>query len=267
MKVSSKGIALIVRFEGEVLKVYADPIGLPTLGVGHLLTKAELKKYPLGTPISKALSRQFLAQDLERFEAALERLVEVDLTQNQYDALLSLIFNIGIGAFTKSTLLKKLNRKDYQGAADAFLSWVRAGGSVLPGLVTRRKAERRLFLAPDTKPTLSAGNVPSVPEGGETQTNSSNPPSASSFGVGDALNSVLTGVDRAADAETRIGRSTWTRTLGSKIVAIFLAIVAAYIEHWEILLPATVIFVVAAYFLGREFMRSRKAKKANLKST
>lgn len=248
MKISSKGIQLIVKFEGEILEVYKDPVGLPTLGVGHLLTKDERRRMPVGTPITRAVSRDYLMNDLERFEIALERLVKVKLSQNQYDALCSLIFNIGIEAFTRSTLLKKLNRKDYQGAADAFLSWVRAGGRVLPGLQTRRKAERKLFLTPDASGAISAPTRPAS-EGGETQTNQSDPPSTSpSKNFGQVLDLALGAVDRTADAESRIGRSRWLVGGGSKVTGWILTFFA---EYWWAILIGLVLIAFGTWYLYR----------------
>lgn len=155
MKTSEKGRQLIKEFEGEILKVYLDPIGLPTLGVGHLLTQAEKAKYPVGTVISKELSDEFLQKDLERFEKLVSELAPL-ATQNQFDAMVSLAFNIGEGKFnprTKtyngfrgSSVLRYHNRKDHPAAADSFLLWNKAGGKVIKGLIRRRKAEKELYL-------------------------------------------------------------------------------------------------------------------------
>lgn len=91
-------------------------------------------------------AKEYFAHDLNRFESSVNKLVEVPLSQNQFDALVSLTYNIGQTAFSNSTLLKKLNAKDYQGAADQFLRWNKGGGKVMKGLVRRREAERALFL-------------------------------------------------------------------------------------------------------------------------
>lgn len=91
-------------------------------------------------------AKQLKAQDLKRFEKTVNNLVKASLTQNQFDALVSLVYNIGPSAFEKSTLLKKLNAGDYQGAADQFIVWNKSGGKVLQGLVDRRTKERKLFL-------------------------------------------------------------------------------------------------------------------------
>lgn len=145
MKTSEKGRQLIKEFEGEILKVYLDPIGLPTLGVGHLLTEEEKVKYPVGTVISKELSDEFLQKDLERFEKLVSELAPL-ATQNQFDAMVSLAFNIGETGFKRSSVLRYHDRKDYPAAADSFLLWNKAGGKVIKGLIRRRKAEKELYL-------------------------------------------------------------------------------------------------------------------------
>ena len=88
-----------------------------------------------------------MQSDLLRYEQAVTRLVKVPLTQGKFDALVSFTFNLGGGALQRSTLRQKINRQDYEGAANEFLKWVRAGGAVSKGLVARRIAERNLFLA------------------------------------------------------------------------------------------------------------------------
>jgi lysozyme len=149
MRTSEQGRKLITQFEGEILKVYLDPVGLPTVGVGHLVKPNEKDVYPLGKKITKAESQDLLSKDLARFEGSINSLVKVPLTQNQFDALVSLVFNIGTSAFQNSSVLRRLNEKNYQAAADAFLMWVKSQGKVLRGLQNRRRAERALFLRPD----------------------------------------------------------------------------------------------------------------------
>lgn len=146
MKLSDAGIDLIAKFEGRRLTVYADPVGLPSVGIGHLLTAAERKKWPIGTKLTAAEVDALFRKDVERFEVAVASKVKVPLHQNQFDALVSLAFNIGTGAFSGSSLLRLLNNHLYTAAAEQFLAWNKAGGRVLPGLNRRRQAERELFL-------------------------------------------------------------------------------------------------------------------------
>lgn len=145
MKISQEGIAHIKAEEGERLTGYLDSTGLPTIGVGHT-GYVGAKAVCQGMTISQDTSTALLLSDLARVENAIAKRVTVPLNQNQYDALCSLIFNIGVGAFETSTLLKCLNSRDYNGAAEAFLMWKRAGhaGDIL---LPRRKRERALFLS------------------------------------------------------------------------------------------------------------------------
>jgi len=143
MKTSPKGIALIKSAEGLRLKAYPDPGtgGLPwTIGYGSTAGVTR------NMVITEAQAEQMLAKDLVRFERIVERLVRVPLNQSQFDALVSFTYNVGEGNFTNSTLLRELNAGDTAGAAEQFSRWVHAAGKVLPGLVTRRGAERALFL-------------------------------------------------------------------------------------------------------------------------
>ena len=148
LRVSKHGREFITAHEGEILKVYLDPVGLPTMGVGHLLTDEEKAKYPVGSVITRGVSQEFLERDLRRFENAVNTLVKVPLNQNQFDALVSFAFNVGEANFKRSSVLRHLNAGLYAKAADAFLAWNKSKGKVLPGLTRRRKEERELFLTP-----------------------------------------------------------------------------------------------------------------------
>ncbi|AHJ10723.1 lysozyme [Rhizobium phage vB_RglS_P106B] len=147
MKVSAKGRKKIKVEEGEKLIAYQDTRGIWTIGVGHTSAAGEptVKK---GMRITATQSDEILARDLRDVEDVINSAVKVPLTQNQFDALTSLILNIGGTAFKKSTLLKKLNAKDYSGAADQFLVWKKAGKDTSI-LLARRKRERTIFMTAD----------------------------------------------------------------------------------------------------------------------
>lgn len=141
MNISEKGISLIKNFEGCRLEGYKCPAGVPTIGYGH--TGSEVH---VGMKITQSEADRLLKNDLIVHCNNVSKLVNVPLNQNQFDALVSLEYNIGYGAFLKSTLLKLLNQKKYNEAAEQFLRWKYAGGKVLAGLERRRKAEKELFL-------------------------------------------------------------------------------------------------------------------------
>ncbi|HGH7262920.1 TPA: lysozyme [Serratia marcescens] len=144
MKISNNGIDFLKRQEGEKLSAYKDTRGIPTIGVGHT-GLVDGKPVAMGMTISKEKSSDLLRFDLQWTERAINS-ANVTLNQNQYDALCSLVFNIGASAFNGSTLRRKLKAGDYAGAADQFLAWKRAGND--PDiLLPRRQRERALFLS------------------------------------------------------------------------------------------------------------------------
>lgn len=150
VSVSDAGIALIAEFEGFRPTLYNCVAGHCTIGYGHLVhrgatgTDAEAES-PFRDGISEVRAREMLRVDADVATAALEEHVTAPLTQTQVDALTSLVFNIGVPAFAKSTLLKHLNARRYTQAAHEFDRWVMAGPRTVNGLVTRRHKERALF--------------------------------------------------------------------------------------------------------------------------
>lgn len=132
---------MIKKFEGLKTKAYLCPAGVLTIGYGH--THGVIT----GDVCTAEQAEVWLKEDCLVAELTLSADVNVSLSQNQFDALVSFIFNLGSGNFIKSTLLQKLNARDYAGAADEFGKWVNAGGRKLPGLVKRRAAEKMLFLS------------------------------------------------------------------------------------------------------------------------
>jgi lysozyme len=143
MQTSDRGIDLIKRHEELRQHAYPDPAtgGEPwTIGYGHT---GGVRR---GDTCDVERAEYWLRQDLGEAERAVHDFVVVPLSQNQFDALVDFVFNVGVGHFGNSTLLHKLNASDYQGAADEFLRWNKAGGHVMAGLVHRREDEQRLFL-------------------------------------------------------------------------------------------------------------------------
>lgn len=163
MKLSAAGLRLIEVFEGVRLEAYPDPGsgGEPwTIGVGTTVYPDGRLVRP-GDRITEQQAREYLVHDIASFEAEVERLVTVPVTQAQFDALVSLAYNVGTGALESSTLLRKLNAGDTAGAAAEFDRWTKAGGRELPGLVRRRRAERTLFEA-DIGAPIEARTQPPV---------------------------------------------------------------------------------------------------------
>ena len=143
MNTSPKGIALIKEFEGLRLKAYQCPGGVWTIGYGHT---AGVKP---GIVISEAQAEEYLKADLIAFERYLNGL-GLALNQNQFDALVSFIYNVGTGNFSNSTLLRKVRANPQENSImDEFLRWVYSKGRVLPGLQRRRLAEMKLYFSND----------------------------------------------------------------------------------------------------------------------
>lgn len=145
MLTNQAGQALIKKWEGFSLKPYLCPAGLPTIGWGHVISEADAVKYAGG--ITLDVANALFARDVRIAEAGVVALITAPLAANQFAALVSFTFNLGAGRLRASTLRRKVNARDYAGAADEFPKWVFAAGRKLPGLIKRRAEERLLFTA------------------------------------------------------------------------------------------------------------------------
>ena len=139
MNLGYNGTKLLKFFEGCRLTAYQDSVGVWTIGYGH--TKGVFE----GMSITQEEAEQMLLTELEEYEGYVEKYVTVPLTQNQFDALVVWVYNLGPTNFRKSTLLKELNSGNYTAAGNEITKWNKAGGKVLAGLVKRREAEALLF--------------------------------------------------------------------------------------------------------------------------
>lgn len=137
LALSASGAVALIGYEGVSLPAYTDPVGVVTVCAGHTTTAK------LGQVKTMAECEALLKQDVKHAEAAVKRLVKAPLTQNQFDALVSFVFNVGEGNFADSTLLRKINANDCLGAGAQFDRWVYGKGKKLPGLVVRRASERK----------------------------------------------------------------------------------------------------------------------------
>lgn len=161
MKIDKIGLEHLEKVEAKRYKSYLDSNGKPTIGIGHFLTKSELSsgkiwikgdqnkqgvfiRYRNG--ISDSDVYTILIQDLIPVESTINMAVKVPLTQNQYNALCSFVFNIGVNAFINSTLLKKLNQKEYNEIPTQMRRWIFDDGKIIKGLVNRRESDIKLWL-------------------------------------------------------------------------------------------------------------------------
>ena len=151
MKMSREGLVLLSMSEGTRLKVYEDSGGYKTIGVGHLLTDEELDSglihggisWREGITMEKCLD--ILAFDVRLAEQTINRFVNPELNQNQFDALVCFVFNIGGRAFTSSTLLKRINANQFADVPHQMSRWNKVKGKVVRGLTLRREVEAELF--------------------------------------------------------------------------------------------------------------------------
>ena len=144
--INERGIEIVKRFEGISTKSYLCPANVWTVGYGATRSSSGGPIDLDMEPITEAEAETLLIRDLESSEGWVRRLIKTALTENQYSALTSFTFNVGAGALQRSTLRMKLNRGEFQNAADEFPKWKFANKRILAGLVRRRAAERALFL-------------------------------------------------------------------------------------------------------------------------
>lgn len=159
MMISEAAIKALSTIEGIAEKAYLDVAGKLTVGVGHLITPMDInlervtgkpaESFRVGTQISIEEVAELLHLDLHRFEVAIDDLVEVSLSQWEFDALVLFVFNVGVEAFRKSTMLKLINADAFDKAALEFARWTIAGGKKVAGLINRRALEKQMFIYPE----------------------------------------------------------------------------------------------------------------------
>lgn len=146
MKVSETGLEIIKEHEGLVLTPYLCPAGIPTIGYGNTYYEDGTRVKLTDAPITKLRAEHLLKHVLKNYEAGVNRYVQVYLNQNQFDAVVSFAYNLGLGALQRSTLLKRINNNPFdEDIYDQFLRWNRANGRILKGLKRRRKQEADLY--------------------------------------------------------------------------------------------------------------------------
>lgn len=164
MKTGPKGLKLIKQFEGWRSKAYRCSAGVLTIGYGHT-SMAGPPTVKSGMVITKAEGEAILKRDLRKYEKAVNDAVRVNLNQEQFDALVSFTYNIGPGAFRKSSALKAVNARRFDEVPRRLAMWNKAGGRVLAGLVRRRAAEGELFMSGNREDRFAAAELPDIPQG------------------------------------------------------------------------------------------------------
>lgn len=233
MKTSRAGIDLIKEFEGLRLEAYLCPADVWTIGYGHT-SAAGAPLVQRGMKISAAEAERILARDLIKYESAVDRFVKVEISQNQFDALVSFAYNCGVGALAKSTLLKRLNAGHPDAVPAELMKWTKSGGRETFGLVRRRRAEAQLWRGLDetqAAPIDEARTAPDTPKPSKTMMQSREGNAALVAGGLSAVTlakEIADGAQTASDAITTI--------LGLEPILIVLAVVciaAAAIWVWR----------------------------------
>jgi lysozyme len=145
MRTSDNGVKFITKHEGFRTVAYKDVVGKWTTGYGHLI-RLPAEQYFVDTPVTPELAANLLKEDIKVAEQCITTNVRTTLTQEQYDALVSFIYNVGCAAFARSTLLFLLNKGEKERAAAQLLRWNKAGGEPVAGLTKRREEEMKLFM-------------------------------------------------------------------------------------------------------------------------
>jgi lysozyme len=159
MKTSREGLDFIIAREALKTKAYLDSGGVWTIGVGH--TSAAGPPVPRsGMVITEQEAKDIFARDLVQYENAVSKALKRSPNQNQFDAMVSLCFNIGGGAFAISSVVRNFNAGNLKAASEAFLMWVKDNGKVIPGLVKRRELEKALFLKSSWVPVQPVPHIP-----------------------------------------------------------------------------------------------------------
>jgi len=228
MKLSSAGLDLICQFEGYHTALsdgrcvaYRCPANVLTIGWGCTEGVKE------GMIWTRDEAQVALCRELEKFEAGVTQLVTVKLNQNQFDALVSFTYNVGLSAFERSTIRRKLNAVDYRGAASAFKLWNKGGGRVLRGLVNRRARESTLFLTPMDAPT-----EPDMPQAVEP---SREPVGKPTIAVAAAGGATLIPAVPSLITENAANASTW-QSAGDQI---------AGLVKWAVVSPLAMVIIAA----------------------
>ncbi|WP_025199133.1 lysozyme [Brucella sp. BO2] len=210
-KINAAGLSLVQQWEGLKNTAYRDVAGVLTIGYGHTSAAGSPKVTP-GMTIGDKEAERILKSDLAKFEARVERLVKVPLTDNQFAALVSFDFNTG--ALDRSTLLKKLNKGDYAAVPVELMKWVNAGGKKISGLVNRRAAEAGLWAKGDF---VSSNYVPATTAANKTDVATIG--GAGAAGAVATIAPVIPEVTKAiADQQDELSSGQWVRVAIAAII-------------------------------------------------
>lgn len=244
MKTSKEGLRLITQREGKIMHVYRDSKGLPTAGVGHLILASEHAKYPVGKAITQAENDAWLAQDLGECEDTINGL-GVKLKQNEFDALVSLAFNIGVHGFANSTVAKRLKVGNHPAAAEAILLWAKP-----PEIKGRRRGEYHQFLTPyKDSGTAAPAIIPPADTSANTLSDEQ-PITATTPSVPDIVGSVNVDIPAANDDQQAV--ETSVNVTSSQTPAPTDVSIKAESSSWKTTIGAVLTALYGYYKLAKE---------------
>lgn len=294
MDISLNGMKFIASFEKVVLHTYDDGFGYPTIGIGHLLVPGD--GFDHNSRITEAQAYELFRKDLQKYISTVNTAVKVKLSQNQFDALVSLCFNIGREAFRNSSCVRALNQERYLDAAERLTHWNRAKGKVVRGLVRRREAEKAMFLRSDKAnvskntekkqedavspsipavqpdeqiieeqiPSIVAPDVSSQPPS-ETITKSETSIIDSLNTYGEKAQTISTKVQTVSDTVSNVSKSSIGTFIWKQILAFVMLITGLLENNWEWVLVGLVILFVAAWLWNESKKRAAERTVAMLK--
>jgi lysozyme len=270
MRTSERGKQLIKEFEGKSLKAYKDSAGLWTIGYGHLIKDNE--KHLIGRVITDKEASDLLTEDLKDTENAVNELVKVQLNQNQFDAIVSFVFNIGKTKFKNSSVLTHLNNKDFDKAMKSLLLYrnVTIGGKKVPvrGLVRRREAEKELFLTPvknieqpteQVKQEVKEEIKDEVVLSEQKEIQNENVIEKDKINIEKVTTHISNALDNIYNVETRVSRSSLFSALATKLIGFLLLIFGVIQDNYREILIASFLIGIGLLFL--HFSKKRATER------
>lgn len=259
-KINEAGFDLIRDFEGLRLNAYQDSVGVWTIGFGST------KGVKRGQRITEEEAEELLREDLSTAESGVENALTEDVTDNQFAACVSLAFNVGVGAFRKSSIVKYINSGDALLAADRFLLYNKAKGKTLAGLTRRRKAERALFLKDDEPHTapIKNGTVEEAPTASSTEVTKVTSVEKTAEGTETKETTFVEKIasnDKIKEIASTGMSAIGTRAANTAVSAGTGATIWAFITGNWIALAAGVIFIVGGIFVWRTVYKQRQRIK------
>lgn len=230
MIASRDALNQIKEFEGFSAIAYRCAAGVLTVGYGHT-SAAGSPKVVEGMVVSKPEAERILRMDMQKFEIGVDHAVTVPLKQNQFDALVSLAFNIGMPAFNKSTLLKKLNRGDYEAVPAEIMKWNKVGGREIMGLTRRRRAETKMWRGIDKSEPVNTEEARETPDAPQPKKSIVQSREANAAFFGGSMSALAAGAE--ATGNSRSIADNFDLPIFWVLVAVAVIFAAVWLFRWQ----------------------------------